>query len=33
VGTPSTLVPPPCGLGISTASTGSGKYHCGKQMV
>ena len=26
VGTPRVLVPPPCGLGISTASTGGGKY-------
>ena len=25
VGTPRILVPPPCGLGISTASTGGGK--------
>lgn len=24
-GTPSILVPPPCGLGISTARTGGGK--------
>jgi salicylate hydroxylase len=26
VGTPSILVPPPCGFGISTARTGGGKY-------
>src|SRR5437762_7605351 len=26
VGTPRILVPPPCGLGISTAFTGGGKY-------
>ena len=26
VGTPSTRTPPPCGLGISTARTGGGKY-------
>src|ERR1700694_4148756 len=26
VGTPSTRPPPPCGLGISTARTGGGKY-------
>src|SRR3954469_6469754 len=26
VGTPRTLVPPPCGLSISTASTGGGKH-------
>ena len=26
VGTPSTRTPPPCGLGISTALTGGGKY-------
>jgi hypothetical protein len=25
-GTPSILVPPPCGFGISTARTGGGKY-------
>jgi hypothetical protein len=26
VGTPRILTPPPCGLGISTARTGGGKY-------